>query len=142
MKKIIISIIQITLILILLTPMFSYASETNFKVEISKTTQTTQTTAQKSDGLGDLNSYKSNPSDMGTLKNKAETVLSIISTIGIFLSVIALIVIGIKYMTASIEQKAEYKRTLIPYLIGAILVFTVSALPNFIYKIVITLERQ
>lgn len=50
-------------------------------------------------------------------------IIGIIQFIGSFASVIVLIVLGIKYMTGSIEEKAEYKKTMFPYLIGAILVF-------------------
>ena len=32
-------------------------------------------------------------------------------------------VIGIKYMMGSAEEKAEYKKTMIPYLVGAIILF-------------------
>ncbi len=42
---------------------------------------------------------------------------------GIFLAVGAMMVIGIKYMSGSIEEKANYKKTMIPYLIGCILIF-------------------
>ena len=32
-------------------------------------------------------------------------------------------VIGIKYMMGSAEEKAEYKKTMIPYLVGAVILF-------------------
>ncbi|MEI3401230.1 MAG: hypothetical protein V8R51_02250 [Clostridia bacterium] len=44
-------------------------------------------------------------------------------TVGIVLSVVILIILGIKYMMGSAEEKAEYKKTMIPYLIGAVSVF-------------------
>ena len=78
-------------------------------------------------GLEDLNKYQ------GT--SKANTIFSYLRTIGIVLSVVALIAIGIKYMLGSVEEKATYKQTLLPYLIGAILLFTGSLIPQLIYDI-------
>ena len=44
-------------------------------------------------------------------------------------------VIGIKYMMGSAEEKAEYKKTMIPYLIGAVLLFAAVNLATYIYGI-------
>ena len=49
-----------------------------------------------------------------------------IQYLGSIVSVIGLVVIGIKYIIGSTEEKAEYKETMIPYIIGAVLVFVVS----------------
>lgn len=92
------------------------------------------------DGLGNLDDYKSESAEMGTLKTKAEDVLSLIKVVGVIVSVVALMGIGIKYMLGSLEEKAQYKQTLKPYLIGAFLVFTVSLLPEIIYNIMKNLE--
>jgi len=86
-------------------------------------------------GIGNLDNYKTDNIQMGNLASRAGTVLGIIQTIGSVLAVVMLIIIGIKYMLGSIEEKAEYKKTLIPYLIGAFLVFTGTLIPNIIYKI-------
>ena len=51
------------------------------------------------------------------------------------LSVIVLIVLGIKYMLGSVEEKAEYKKTLLPYVIGATLTFGASSIASVIYNI-------
>lgn len=69
--------------------------------------------------------------------NSIETIgnqlIQIISTIGSVASVIVLIIIGIKYMMGSAEEKAEYKKTLMPYVIGAALVFAASAIAGIIF---------
>lgn len=59
-----------------------------------------------------------------------------IQAIGVIVSVGILIVLGIKYMMGSAEEKAEYKKTMIPYLVGAILVFAASTIANFVYNFV------
>ena len=86
-------------------------------------------------GLEDLNKYQGTNPGSEKLKSKANTIFSYLRTIGIVLSVVALIAIGIKYMLGSVEEKATYKQTLLPYLIGAILLFTGSLIPQLIYDI-------
>ncbi len=66
--------------------------------------------------------------------NKA---ISLISTIGSILSVIVIVILGIKYMLGSLEEKAEYKKTLMPFLIGAILIFAASNIAGVIYNLAI-----
>ena len=78
--------------------------------------------------------------DIGSLKSKANQVVGIISVVGTVISVVALTAIGIKYMLGSVEEKAEYKNTLIPYIIGAVMVFTVSWIPQIIYEIMQSLN--
>ena len=64
--------------------------------------------------------------------NKANSIVGTITTVGIVISVIALIIIGLKYMMGSVEEKAEYKKTMIPYLVGAILIFGASAITKVV----------
>lgn len=70
------------------------------------------------------------------LTEKVGNVLGIINTIGIVVAIIVLMMLGIKYMLGSIEEKAEYKKAVIPYIVGMFLLVSVTTLPNIIYKIV------
>ena len=58
-----------------------------------------------------------------------------INSIGIVVSVITLVVAGIKYMIASVEEKAEYKKTMIYYVVGALLLFSATTIPNILYNL-------
>lgn len=69
------------------------------------------------------------------LEKVGADILSIISIIGSAISIIAMIILGIKYMLGSVEEKAEYKKTLLPYLIGAICVFGATVIPGFVYDL-------
>ena len=62
------------------------------------------------------------------------TVLGIVSMAASVLAVIVLIVLGVKYMMGSAEEKAEYKKTLLPYFIGAIFVFGAGAITTVIFN--------
>ena len=66
-----------------------------------------------------------------SLGNQIITILTIIGTVA---SVIVLIVLGLKYMMGSAEEKAEYKKTMLPYVIGAALVFAASAIAGILYN--------
>lgn len=67
-----------------------------------------------------------------TLGNK---VIGGIQFLGSILSVIVLIIIGVKYIIGSAEEKAEYKETMMPYIIGAIMVFAISNILATLAKI-------
>ena len=68
------------------------------------------------------------------ITDAGNAVIGILQTVGIVLSVVILIVLGIKYMMGSAEERAEYKKTLFPYLIGAVLIFGVANLTSVIYS--------
>ena len=58
----------------------------------------------------------------------------ILTTIGMVIAVLVLLVLGIKYMMGSASEKAEYKKTMIPYVIGAILILGASAIVKAIFS--------
>lgn len=62
-------------------------------------------------------------------------IIGIITTVGVVVAVIVLLVLGIKYMMGSASEKAEYKKTMIPYLVGAILIFGASAITKVVVSI-------
>ena len=66
-----------------------------------------------------------------SIGNQLITILTIVGTVA---SVIVLIVLGLKYMMGSAEEKAEYKKTMMPYIIGAALVFAASAIAGILYS--------
>ena len=67
--------------------------------------------------------------------NLANTLISAFSVAGSAISVIVLVVIGIKYMLGSADEKAQYKKSLMPYIIGCALVFAASTIAGIIYKL-------
>lgn len=67
------------------------------------------------------------------VKGFGNNILGMVSTGASVLAVIILIVLGIKYMMGSAEEKAEYKKTLLPYFIGAIFVFGAGAICSVLF---------
>ncbi len=62
-------------------------------------------------------------------------IVGIIQVVGIVVAVVILLILGIKYMTGSAQEKAEYKKTMIPYIIGAVLIFAASTIVNVIFNL-------
>lgn len=67
------------------------------------------------------------------IQTVGKKIVGILQTVGIVLSVIILIVLGIKYMMGSAEEKADYKKSMMPYIVGAALIFSASAFAQVIY---------
>lgn len=80
------------------------------------------------------NSLTANYSGTTDIQTVGQKIMGIISTIAVVVAVIVLMVLGIKYMMGSAEEKAEYKKTMIPYLVGAILVFAAVPIANMVYN--------
>ena len=63
-------------------------------------------------------------------------IVGIVQVVGVIVAVVIILVIGIKYMLGSAEEKAEYKKTMIPYLVGAVLIFAGSTIVNAVYNVI------
>lgn len=81
------------------------------------------------------------PSDFegGTFNNTANVtnfgrqIVAVVRTVGVLVAVVILLILGIKYMVGSAEEKADYKKSMIPYLVGAVLIFAASAVTGIVY---------
>lgn len=93
--------------------------------------------------LDDLDDFE--PSKLGdeeAFTEKVGKVLGILNVIGSIFSVITIMLIGFKYMLGSVEDKASYKKVMIPWLIGAVLVFSVTTIPNILFNIGTSLSKD
>lgn len=66
------------------------------------------------------------------ISNTVGTVLGIIRWAGIAIAVGVAMFVGIKYITASPDGKAEVKKTLVLYIGGIVLLLSASAIVSFI----------
>ena len=67
--------------------------------------------------------------------DKVGVIVSAVRIVGVVISFIGIIGLGIKYMMGSVEQKAEYKSTMMPVLIGMIMIFAITNIVSIIYSI-------
>lgn len=70
------------------------------------------------------------------VKSFGNIMITVLTTIGSILSVVVLIIIGIKYMIGSVEERASYKKSLMPYVIGCILIFSASTIASIIFGVI------
>lgn len=61
------------------------------------------------------------------------SVLGVISVIGIFVAVAGIMIIGIKTIFGSVEEKVDYKKKILPFIIGAIILFVPATAVRLIY---------
>lgn len=73
-------------------------------------------------------SYNADPNTSTTFN----TILGMIKYLGIFLAVGILMFLGIKYMMGSAAEKAEYKKTMIPFVVGVVLLFAAALIIQII----------
>lgn len=88
-----------------------------------------------SDGDDFIHSVTTTPIDTSQLQSVSSNLFNIFVEVGVALAVIVGLVIGIKYMYASVDQKAEIKKLLVPYLVGCVVIFGALG----IWKFVVTL---
>ena len=73
--------------------------------------------------------------------NTGKKIVGIVQVVGVVVAVVVILVIGIKYLVGSAEQKSEYKKTMIPYIVGAVLVFAGSTIVNVIYNVTVSMTN-
>jgi len=85
----------------------------------------------------DVNKYGPNINDPldTTSRTIIGSILGIITTIGSVAAVLFLSIIGIRFMLGSVEEKAQYKESLKPYLIGAFLLFAILQIVDILYNV-------
>ena len=71
----------------------------------------------------------------GTFLGQLQFIIGIIMAVGSFVAVGAGIYLGIKYMLSSVEEKAEIKKKLVPFIIGLVIFYGATGIISIISKI-------
>ena len=82
--------------------------------------------------IGDIDGAKAG--DTTKVTNIGGKIINIIQVVGIVVAIAVVLIIGVKYMTGSVEQKAEYKKVMIPYIIGAVLLVAGTSIVRVIFN--------
>ena len=85
-------------------------------------------------GISNPESYIKQDGDNTGIIPIANIIVGVVRGIGTAIALLTLTIIGVKYIMGSVQEKAEYKQTMWPYIIGAILIFAGSTLVDIIYK--------
>ncbi len=70
-----------------------------------------------------IDAGEKNPIDNWKLKILSSSIHGILLTAGVIVAIIIGLIIGIKFMVGSVEEKADVKKLLVPYLVGCVVVF-------------------
>ena len=74
--------------------------------------------------------------DTSDILSLGGNILNVLQVVGVVVGTIILVVLGLKYMAGSLEEKAEYKKTMIPYIVGAIIIFVGPSIAKGIFTMV------
>ena len=88
---------------------------------------------------GDLK--PTDPGNDSQVYTVGQRIMGVIQAVAIVIAVLVLMVLGIKYMMGSAEEKAEYKKTFIPYIVGAVLVFAAGTIANMVYNFALSIQN-
>ncbi len=126
MKRKIIGIILICVTLIIAIVNVNYAADTdNVLIDPDQYKPNSQTIVTGADSLFDVGNM----------------IIGVVRIVGSVLSVIVLAVIGIKYMLGSVEERADYKTSMGPYIWGAVLVFGITNILAIIMDVISSFNK-
>ena len=129
MKK----LIKTLLILVLIITMFNTGN-----IYATDTTDKTGGIDEVINGADDfLNAGKGSEEviDQNALVDASKDLSNILFVVGMAIALIVGIILGIKFMLASVEEKAEIKEALIAYVLGCVVIFGAFG----IWKLVVTI---
>ncbi|MCI8961367.1 MAG: hypothetical protein HFJ18_00355 [Clostridia bacterium] len=91
--------------------------------------------AQASNILGTIENSANTTVDMGTLPQTIGKVIAYIRNAAIIIGVVIIIILGIKYMLGSVEEKAGYQKSFVPLVVGIIVVMAATSIASFLFSL-------
>lgn len=73
--------------------------------------------------------------DTGKINDTAGRIIKMIRNIAAVAAVVILSILGIKYMIGSTEERAEYKKSFIPLIVGIIVVVSAASIASAIFSV-------
>lgn len=92
--------------------------------------------------LGKEKYNENKPIDEGELQNTSEEIYNLLFTIAVVLAFGVGLVIGIQFITGSVDEKAKIKETLVPYIIGCIVIFSAFTIWKIVIEVGNSMEGQ
>lgn len=80
--------------------------------------------------------------DTEVVTTAAGKIVGFLQVVGSVVSVAILVVVGIRYMLGSVEEKAEYKKKMMAYVIGAILIFGAVTVASMVYNFATSISES
>lgn len=115
-----ISILLLAVILVSSMSTLCFAEEKNAAAEPVKPSEITP----KYDNL-----------DTTDFKGTAQKIMGLIRNIAVIAGVLLIAILGIKYMLGSVEEKADYKKSFVPLIVGAVVVMAATQIATMIFSL-------
>lgn len=71
--------------------------------------------------------------DSDALTTTAKKITNLIWVLSIVIAVIVLMIIGVKYIIGGVQEKAEYKKSLIPVVVGIVVIVSATTIVKFLF---------
>lgn len=88
-------------------------------------------TGKAIDDVHDKVNYGGNPD----FSAKVGKIIGFLQWAGAIAGVLIITIFGIKYMMGSLEEKAEYKKSMIPFIVGAVVLIAAPQIAKLIFSI-------
>ena len=87
--------------------------------------------------ISDVNTKADEADDVDTsaINSTAAKVIRMIRNVAAVAAVVIVSILGIKYMIGSTEERAEYKKSFIPLIVGIIVVVAASSIATMLFSI-------
>ena len=71
--------------------------------------------------------------DTSSIANMAGKIIAYLRNAAVIIGVVIIIILGIKYMTGSVEEKAGYQKSFVPLVVGIIVVVAATSIASFLF---------
>lgn len=73
--------------------------------------------------------------ELGSLKTTAAKIIKVLRNISAIVAVLVITILGIKYMIGSTEERAEYKKSFIPLIVGIVVVVAAASIASALFSV-------
>jgi len=85
--------------------------------------------------VGNVTFPEGNAGDTNELANKAANIVATIRNVAAIAAVVIIAILGVKYMLGSVEEKAEYKKSFMPLIVGVVVVTLALQIAAMIFSV-------
>ena len=85
--------------------------------------------------VGDVNIPTGKAGDTNALATKAANIVATIRNVAAIAAVVIIAILGVKYMLGSVEEKAEYKKSFMPLIVGIVVVTLALQIAAMIFDV-------
>lgn len=86
--------------------------------------------------VGSVNIPDGSSGNVDSIAEKAANIVATLRNIAAIAAVVIIAILGIKYMLGSVEEKAEYKKSFMPLIVGIVVVLAATQIAAMIFSVV------